>query len=71
MRQRKRTRAPKRMPCQAGHGRIGEVENRVQHGVEAIGVRKGVDVAFVELETGAEEFGAVRGGYYSAGGGGA
>jgi hypothetical protein len=43
----------------------------MQHGIEAICVRKGIGVAFVELEAGAEEFGAVGGGYYGAGGGGA
>lgn len=43
----------------------------MQHGIKTICVCEGIGVTFVQLEAGAEEFGALGGGYYGAGGGGA
>jgi hypothetical protein len=43
----------------------------MQHGIKTICVCEGIGVTFVQLEAGAEEFGAVGGGYYGAGRGGA
>jgi hypothetical protein len=68
MRQRKRTSAAKRMSRQARDRREWEIENRMQHGIKAICVCEGICVSFVEIETGAEEFGAVGGRYYGASG---
>lgn len=67
MGQRERAGAPECMAGQAGHRRIWEIEDGVQHRIEAVRVGEGIGVALIELETGAEELGAGRGCQYGAG----
>lgn len=71
MRERKRARAAECMPRQECDRRVREVEDRGEHGVEAVCVCEGVAVCFVELEACAEEFVVGAAGDYGAGGGGA
>src|SRR4051794_33272677 len=62
MRQSKRTSTPKSMPRNQRNRRERKIHNGMQHGIEAIRIRERAGFAFIEVETGAEEFRVVAAG---------